>query len=137
MEREDVLYIPPGAEHEIRNTGEDFLGILFVNVPTGEGLKKLLSVQNKAKEPLISSHRRLNSGPGRCIAECDVAIDPVWLQFGFPTEDEHEFLERPSRTGSSALPHQAATPPIRIHPETMQLSTSERHLGRRPGTAPC
>ena len=46
-----VLYIPPGAEHEIRNTGEDFLGILFINVPTGEGLKKLLSVQNKAKSP--------------------------------------------------------------------------------------
>ena len=51
VEREDVLYIPPGAEHEIRNTGEDFLGILFINVPTGEGLKKLLSVQNKAKSP--------------------------------------------------------------------------------------
>ncbi len=49
--REDVLYVPPGAEHEIRNTGEEFLGILFINVPTGEGLKKLLSAQEKTKSP--------------------------------------------------------------------------------------
>ena len=49
--REDVLYVPPGAEHEIRNTGEEILGILFINVPTGEGLKKLLSAQEKTKSP--------------------------------------------------------------------------------------
>jgi mannose-6-phosphate isomerase-like protein (cupin superfamily) len=40
---EDVVYIPPGAEHEFRNTGDDFLGVLFINVPTGEGLRKLLA----------------------------------------------------------------------------------------------
>lgn len=39
---EDVVYIPPGVEHEFRNDGDDFLGVLFINVPTGEGLKKLL-----------------------------------------------------------------------------------------------
>jgi len=49
--REDVLYVPPGAEHEIRNTSEEILGILFINVPTGEGLKKLLSAQGKTKSP--------------------------------------------------------------------------------------
>ena len=38
---EDVLYVPPGAEHEVRNTGDDFLGVLFINVPTGEGLTRL------------------------------------------------------------------------------------------------
>ena len=48
---EDVLYVPPGAEHEIRNTGEEILGILFINVPTGDGLKKLLSAQEKTKSP--------------------------------------------------------------------------------------
>ncbi len=49
VEREDVLYIPPGAEHEILNTGEEFLGVLFINVPAGEGVKKLLAAQEKAK----------------------------------------------------------------------------------------
>lgn len=37
----DVIYIPPGAEHEIRNMGEELLGVLFINVPTGEGLSRL------------------------------------------------------------------------------------------------
>ena len=49
VEREDVLYIAPGAEHEILNTGEELLGLLFINVPTGEGVKKLLAAQEKAK----------------------------------------------------------------------------------------
>lgn len=38
---EDVVYVAPGVEHEIRNTGDEFLGVLFINVPAGEGLKKL------------------------------------------------------------------------------------------------
>lgn len=38
---EDVVYVPPGVEHEFRNTGESMLGVLFICVPTGEGLKKL------------------------------------------------------------------------------------------------
>ena len=49
LAREDVLYVPPGVEHEIFNTSEEFLGILFINVPTGEGLKKLLAAQDNTK----------------------------------------------------------------------------------------
>ena len=41
----DVLYIPPGVEHEVSNGGEELLGVLFINVPTGEGLKKLQADQ--------------------------------------------------------------------------------------------
>lgn len=41
----DVAYVAPGAEHEIRNTGEDLLGVLFINVPTGEGLRKLTAAK--------------------------------------------------------------------------------------------
>jgi mannose-6-phosphate isomerase-like protein (cupin superfamily) len=43
---EDVIYIPPGAQHELRNTGADMLFCLFINVPVGEGLQRL----NKAWE---------------------------------------------------------------------------------------
>ena len=50
VEKEDVLYIPPRTEHEIHNTGEEFLGILFINVPTGEGLKRLLAAQQDAEQ---------------------------------------------------------------------------------------
>ena len=39
----DVAHIPPAVEHELRNTGDDFLGVLFINVPTGEGLTRLLA----------------------------------------------------------------------------------------------
>lgn len=39
----EVAYIPPGAEHELRNEGEALLGALFVNVPVGEGLRRLLA----------------------------------------------------------------------------------------------
>ena len=46
VQAEDVLYVPPGVEHEIRNTGDDFLGVLFINVPTGNGLRKLLKAGN-------------------------------------------------------------------------------------------
>lgn len=48
VKAEDVLYVPPGAEHEVKNTGEDFLGVLFVNVPTGEGIQKLVAAQQSA-----------------------------------------------------------------------------------------
>ena len=37
----DVIHIPSGAEHEVRNTGDEFFGLIFINVPTGDGLKKL------------------------------------------------------------------------------------------------
>lgn len=45
VKAEDVLYVPPRGEHEIRNTSEDFLGVLFINVPTGAGLDKLRAAQ--------------------------------------------------------------------------------------------
>lgn len=43
VQAEDVLYVAPGAEHELRNTGEELLGVLFVNVPTGNGIARLLA----------------------------------------------------------------------------------------------
>lgn len=42
---EDVVYIPPGVEHEFRNNSDDLLGVLFINIPTGEGLEKLAAAQ--------------------------------------------------------------------------------------------
>jgi quercetin dioxygenase-like cupin family protein len=42
---EDVIYIAPGAEHELRNTGEEMLFCLFINIPVGEGLKRLAEAQ--------------------------------------------------------------------------------------------
>ena len=53
VEQEDVLYIPPNAAHELVNTGDDLLGVLFINVPTGEGLEKLRAArtgQNSSAE---------------------------------------------------------------------------------------
>lgn len=44
---EDVVYIPPGVEHEFRNTSDDLLGVLFINIPTGEGLEKLAAAQRQ------------------------------------------------------------------------------------------
>ena len=44
---EDVLHIPSGAEHEVKNTSDDFLGLLFINVPTGEGIEKLLAAKRQ------------------------------------------------------------------------------------------
>jgi mannose-6-phosphate isomerase-like protein (cupin superfamily) len=42
----DVVYVPPGVEHEFRNTEDDFFGVLFINVPTGAGLHKLYCAQS-------------------------------------------------------------------------------------------
>ena len=44
---EDVIYIPPDSEHEIRNTGADPMGVLFINVPTGDGLQRLRDAQTR------------------------------------------------------------------------------------------
>jgi len=44
----DVVYVPPSVEHELRNTGDDVLGVLFVNVPVGEGIEKLRTAQQDA-----------------------------------------------------------------------------------------
>lgn len=45
---EDVLYVPPSTEHEIRNTSDELLGVLFINIPTGSGLEKLLAAAGNA-----------------------------------------------------------------------------------------
>lgn len=47
---EDVIHIPTGAEHELRNTGEELLFCLFINVPTGEGLDRLRNAQQRVEE---------------------------------------------------------------------------------------
>lgn len=44
----DVIYVPPDALHELRNEGEDLLAALFVNVPVGEGLRRLLAGETVA-----------------------------------------------------------------------------------------
>lgn len=41
----DVVYVPPGAEHEIRCEGDDLLGVFFINVPVDEGVDRLRDVQ--------------------------------------------------------------------------------------------
>lgn len=38
----DVAYIPPDTEHELINSSEELLGAIFINVPVGEGLRRLL-----------------------------------------------------------------------------------------------
>ncbi|MBM83244.1 MAG: hypothetical protein CMJ78_22005 [Planctomycetaceae bacterium] len=45
IKAEDVIYIPPNTEHEIRNTSEDLLGVLFLAAPVGEGLARLKDAQ--------------------------------------------------------------------------------------------
>ncbi len=50
VQAEDVVYVPPGSEHEFQNTGRDLLGVLFICVPTGEGLAKLEAVQTEVEE---------------------------------------------------------------------------------------
>ena len=45
VQAEDVIYIAPNAEHELRNTGDDMLFCLFINVPVGEGLRRLAEAQ--------------------------------------------------------------------------------------------
>jgi quercetin dioxygenase-like cupin family protein len=47
VQAEDVIYIPPGAEHELRNTGADMLFCLFINVPVGEALTRLAELQDR------------------------------------------------------------------------------------------
>jgi mannose-6-phosphate isomerase-like protein (cupin superfamily) len=51
VEAEDVVYVPPRTEHEIRNTGSELLGVLFICVPTGEGLAKLAAAKNALAIP--------------------------------------------------------------------------------------
>jgi quercetin dioxygenase-like cupin family protein len=46
---EDVIHIAPGMEHELRNTGDDMLFCLFINVPVGEGLQRLAAAQAAAR----------------------------------------------------------------------------------------
>ena len=48
---EDVLYIPPGVEHEVRNTSEELLGVIFINVPTGDALTRLREAQQTEPRP--------------------------------------------------------------------------------------
>ncbi len=50
IEHEDVVYVPTGTEHEFQNTGDELLGVLFINVPTRDGLTKLQSAQAKAEQ---------------------------------------------------------------------------------------
>lgn len=47
VQAEDVVYVPPSVEHEFRNTGDAMLGVLFICVPTGEGLKRLALAQQQ------------------------------------------------------------------------------------------
>lgn len=47
---EDVIYIPPGAEHELRNTSDDLLCCLFINVPVDEGLQRLTDIRTKSEK---------------------------------------------------------------------------------------
>ena len=49
VQAEDVIHVPTGAEHELQNTGDEMLGVLFINVPTGNGLKKLATAQEAAQ----------------------------------------------------------------------------------------
>ena len=44
---EDVVHVPAGVEHEFRNTSDEMFGVLFINVPTGEGLRNLVAAQAK------------------------------------------------------------------------------------------
>lgn len=46
---DDVVYVPPGTEHEFRNDGDDLLGVLFICVPTGSGLEKLVAAQQQER----------------------------------------------------------------------------------------
>jgi mannose-6-phosphate isomerase-like protein (cupin superfamily) len=39
----DVAYIPPYAEHELRNDSTELLGAFFINVPVGDALRPLLT----------------------------------------------------------------------------------------------
>ena len=41
--------MPPNTEHEIVNNGEDFLGVLFINVPVGNGIEKLVELKKDSE----------------------------------------------------------------------------------------
>ncbi|GIW80893.1 MAG: hypothetical protein KatS3mg105_2700 [Gemmatales bacterium] len=47
VQAEDVIYIPPSTEHELRNTSNDMLFCLFINVPVGEGLRRLAEARGE------------------------------------------------------------------------------------------
>ena len=49
VQAEDVIYIAPGAEHELRNTGDEMLFCLFINVPVGEGLQRLADARSRSE----------------------------------------------------------------------------------------
>ena len=49
VQAEDVVYIAPGARHELRNTGDEMLFCLFINIPVGEGLERLAEAQARAQ----------------------------------------------------------------------------------------
>jgi len=49
IKKEDVLHVPPNTEHEIVNNGEDFLGVLFINVPVGKGIEKLVELKKDSE----------------------------------------------------------------------------------------
>ena len=49
VNKEDVLFVPPNTEHEIVNNGEDFLGVLFINVPVGKGIEKLVELKKDSE----------------------------------------------------------------------------------------
>lgn len=44
----DVAYIPPNAEHELKNDSTELLGAFFINVPVGEALRPLISTEMPA-----------------------------------------------------------------------------------------
>jgi len=46
----DVVHVPTGAEHEVTNSGDEMLGVLFINVPTGTGLEKLRAAQRDERK---------------------------------------------------------------------------------------
>jgi mannose-6-phosphate isomerase-like protein (cupin superfamily) len=51
VEPGDVAYIPPDAEHELTNEGPEMLGAIFINIPVGEGLRRLLREDGEGAAP--------------------------------------------------------------------------------------
>jgi quercetin dioxygenase-like cupin family protein len=49
VQAEDVIHVAPGVEHELRNTGDDLLFCLFINVPVGEALRRLDEAQQASR----------------------------------------------------------------------------------------
>jgi mannose-6-phosphate isomerase-like protein (cupin superfamily) len=47
----DVVYVSPGAEHELRNDSDELLGAFFINVPVGDGLRRLLAEDPRQEGP--------------------------------------------------------------------------------------